>query len=187
MIKKPGIIITGKGRNAVRAELEETGLAFRARLADDFEENFSKLIIVANDDCKEALKYAFLAEEDNIPHLLITTAVNGKFAVRFLHIMYTDEQSLQNAVNAAVDSEINAQESYFLHAEAEGAYRFEALMGDIFDRLPNFDFDKLFLTISAHPSDEFNCEFLQKKLPNLAVKRKDTDKLHRISAEILGF
>ncbi|MDR0987341.1 MAG: hypothetical protein LBL98_06600 [Ruminococcus sp.] len=189
-IKKPGIIITGKGRNAIRSELAGTGLTFRASILEEFNENISRLIIVANDDCKEALKYAFLAEERKIPHLLITTSVSGKFAVRFLHIMYTDEESLQSAIVAAVDAAaeiFSAPESYFLHSEAEGEYRFEQVLGDIFDRLPNFDFEKLFLNISAHPSDNFSCEFLQKKLPHLAVKRVDTDKLHRISAEIIGF
>jgi hypothetical protein len=188
-LQKPGIIITGKGRNTVRAELEGTGLAFRAKFLDGFDKNISRLIIVADESYKEALKYVLLAETENIPHVLITTAVTSNYSIKFLHIVYTEEQCLVAAVKTAVDEEelCGIPESYLLSAEADGEHRLEAVFADIFDRLPSFDFSNLLMRIYAHPSENLERSYMKKYLPKLTLQRIDSDKLHRISAEIIGF
>ncbi|MDR0903467.1 MAG: hypothetical protein LBM59_02425 [Ruminococcus sp.] len=188
-LKLPGVIITGKGRNAIKAEFEGSGLNFKAKILENFDKNISRLIVVATEDYKEAMKYILAAESENIPHVLITTTVNANYCIKFLHIMYTDDRSLNSAVKAAVADEefCEIPESYLLFAEAEGEYRLEAVFSDIFDRLPSFDFSNLIMRISTHPSENIERPFIKKFLPNLMIERIDTDKLQVISAEIIGF
>jgi hypothetical protein len=132
----------------------------RILTADTDFNDLSELILVSNEDYAEALKYALIAETYGIPHVLITTAIKGKYSVRLLHIIYTDESSEVSAVGAVVKANeqvktriFNAREGYYIRAYGEGEYRIEELFANILDRLPNFDFEELDITLHCHPSD----------------------------------
>jgi hypothetical protein len=150
--KKPGVMILGKNRNFLRSELEKA--EFRVKFVNEVDDSIDRLIIIANDDYAEALKNAFLADEAKIPHLLVTTAVNGKCSVRFLHIMYTDEESETFAVSAVINSDSRdalfaAPESYYVHAFGENE---QELFANMLDRLPNYNFGSFNITINAPQS-----------------------------------
>jgi hypothetical protein len=177
-LKKPGVIILGKNRNSIKSELEKSELAFRVKFMTGTSgfSDISELIIISNEDYAEALKYALIAESKSIPHLLITTAVNGKFSVRLLHILYTDEQSEIGAVGAAVeapqeikDKLFSTGESYFVKAYGEGEYRLEEVFANLIDRLPNFDFAELFILLHCHPQDELLYENTAQSSPLIPI------------------
>jgi hypothetical protein len=172
-VLKPGVIVLGKNRNAVRAELEKGESAFRTRFitgAADINENISGLIIIASEDYAEALKYAFLAQARGLPHLLITTAVGGKTSVRFLHIMYTDEESLLHAVAAVTSAEdakkeqlFSARESFYIYAQSSCENTDEQaaeLLAKVLDRMPNYNFGKVYITLHT-PMDLSDNKTLQ--------------------------
>jgi hypothetical protein len=158
-VKKPGVLILGKNRNFIRSELEKGETAFRVKFVTKISEmdEISELIMISNDDYAESLKYAFLAEERGIPHLLVTASLNGKCSMRFLHIMYTDEDSEIYAVRAITDTPetlrknlFTAGESYFVHSFGEGAdtnERVAAVFANVLCHLPNYDFEKITITL----------------------------------------
>jgi hypothetical protein len=103
-----------------------------------------------------------MAEERDIPHLLVTTAVNGKCSMRFLHIMYTDEDSEIFAVRAILDAPetlrknlFMTNEIYYVHSFGEGEdanERVAAVFANVLDHLPNYDFEKI--TIALRTADD---------------------------------
>jgi hypothetical protein len=183
-VKLPGVMILGKNRNSIKSELETSELAFRVRFltAEADMSEISELILISNEDYAEALKYALIAETHGIPHVLITTAINGKFSVRLLHIIYTDESSEVSAVGAVVkanerikDRIFSSREGYYIRAFGEGTHRIEELFANLLDRLPNFDFAELDITLHCHPTDTIFDD--NERLPVIIEKLLDPERL----------